>query len=65
MSSNNTTTEAVAQQCQGRSQLARVENCNQKWNSIKEEVHRIYIQENHALEDTMATIKSNHGFEKR
>jgi len=64
MSDNNTTTKAVAQQCNGRSQLARVKNRNQRWNSIKEDVYRIYIQEGRSLEVTMASIKLNFDFKE-
>jgi hypothetical protein len=37
---------------------------NQRWENIKLDVLRIYIQENKTLENTMAAIQRSHGFQK-
>jgi hypothetical protein len=41
----------------------RMDNRNLRWENIKLDVLRIYIQEDRTLEDTMAAIQESHGFE--
>jgi len=37
----------------------------EKWNTLKEEIHRLYVLEKNTLPTTMKIIEKNHGFEAR
>jgi hypothetical protein len=42
-----------------------VKDCNQRWDNIKLDVFRMYIQEKKPLEATMAAIQGSHGLQAR
>jgi hypothetical protein len=42
----------------------RVQN-DQKWDSIKEEIYRIYMTEENTLQNTMSAIAGQYGFKAR
>lgn len=45
--------------------LSTLEKNNLKWNAIKDDVYRIYIEENSTLEVAMSSIHELHGFSAR
>jgi hypothetical protein len=47
---------------QGRRKLTRLFRNDQKWDALKEAIHRIYVVENNSLPSTMQQIKQKYGF---
>lgn len=37
----------------------------EKWNTLKEEIHRLYVLEKNTLPTTVEIIEKNHGFKAR
>jgi hypothetical protein len=44
---------------QGKGTSARSKKCDERWNRVKADVHRYFIDENKTLEDTMALLKDD------
>lgn len=42
----------------------RIQN-DQKWDSLKEEIYRLYMSEENTLQNTMRAVLEQHGFKAR